>query len=132
MTTLISIPWFTPAYLAGGPIQSVYTMVNNCDELDFKIITSNSDIDELPLKKGLWRMTSNDNYAYHMGNTFEEWMQETLDGMPANDVKNEFLLTYPEIKNSSKIDYFIKNRLFIKLFNKKRLRRFFYKIKVNI
>ncbi len=50
MTTLISIPWFTPAYLAGGPIQSVYTMVNNCDELDFKIITSNSDINELPLK----------------------------------------------------------------------------------
>jgi hypothetical protein len=85
--------------------------------------------DELPLKKGLWRMTSNDNYAYHMGNNFEEWMQETLDGMPANDVKQEFLLTYPEIKNSSKIDYFIKNRLFIKLFNKKRIRRFFYKIK---
>ena len=86
-------------------------------------------LDELPLKKGLWRMTSNDNYAYHMGNTYEEWMQETLDEMPANDVKQEFLLAYPEIKNSNKIDYFIKNRLFINLFNKKRIRRFFYKIK---
>ena len=85
-------------------------------------------LDELPLKKGLWRMTSNDNYAYHMGNTYEEWMQETLDEMPANDIKQEFLLAYPEIKNSNKIDYFIKNRLFIKLFNKKRIRRFFYKI----
>jgi len=50
LTTLISIPWFTPAYLAGGPIQSVYTMVNNCDELDFKIITSNSDINNVSLK----------------------------------------------------------------------------------
>ncbi len=50
MTTLISIPWFTPAYLAGGPIQSVFTMVNNCDELDFKIITSNSDMNYVPLK----------------------------------------------------------------------------------
>lgn len=50
MTTLISIPWFTPAYLAGGPIQSVYTMVNNCDDLDFKIITSNADFNHLPLK----------------------------------------------------------------------------------
>jgi len=50
LTTLISIPWYTPAYLAGGPIQSVYTLVNNCDELDFKIITSNSDINHLPLK----------------------------------------------------------------------------------
>lgn len=86
-------------------------------------------LDEIPLKKGLWRLTTLDNYAYHMGNNFEEWMQETLDGMTDNDVKQEFLLTYPEIKNSSKIDYFIKNRLFIKLFNKKRIRRFFYKIK---
>ena len=86
-------------------------------------------LDELPLKKGLWRMTSNDNYAYHMGNTYEEWMQETLDEMAANDIKQEFLLAYPEIRNSKKIDYFIKNRLFIKLFNKKRIRRFFYKIK---
>jgi glycosyltransferase involved in cell wall biosynthesis len=50
LTTLISIPWYTPAYLAGGPIQSVYTLVNNCDELDFKIITSNSDINYVPLK----------------------------------------------------------------------------------
>lgn len=50
MKTLVSIPWFTPAFLAGGPIQSVYTMVNNCDELDFKIITSNSDINNVPLK----------------------------------------------------------------------------------
>ncbi len=50
MTTLISIPWFTPAFLAGGPIQSVYTMVNNCDDLDFKIMTSNSDINNVPLK----------------------------------------------------------------------------------
>ncbi len=50
MTTLISIPWFTPAYLAGGPIQSVYTMVNNCDDLEFKIITSNSDINNVPLE----------------------------------------------------------------------------------
>ncbi len=86
-------------------------------------------LDEIPLKKGLWRLTTQDNYAYHMGNVFEDWMQETLDGMPANDVKQEFLLTYPEIKNSSKIDYFIKNRLFIKLFNKKLFRRYFYKIK---
>jgi len=49
LTTLISIPWFTPAYLAGGPIQSVYTLVNNCEELDFKIITSNSDINNVSL-----------------------------------------------------------------------------------
>jgi glycosyltransferase involved in cell wall biosynthesis len=50
LTTYISIPWFTPAYLAGGPIQSVFTMVNNCDEMDFKIITSNLDINNVPLK----------------------------------------------------------------------------------
>ena len=86
-------------------------------------------LDQIPLKKGLWRLTTNDNYAYHMGNAFEDWMQQTLDKISSNTTKNETLLEVPEVKNSTKISYFIKNKLFIKFFNKKPLRRFFYKIK---
>ncbi len=86
-------------------------------------------LDEIPLKKGLWRLTTNDNYAYHMGNAFEDWMQEILDKITSNTAKNEMVLEVSEVRNCSKISYFIKNKLFIKFFNKKPLRRFFYKIK---
>ncbi len=86
-------------------------------------------LDEIPLKKGLWRLTTNDNYAYHMGNVFEDWMQETLEGIGGNASKNQTLFEIPEIKNCSKIDSFIKNKLFIKLFNKKPFRKLFYKMK---
>ena len=86
-------------------------------------------LDEMPLKKGLWRLTTHDNYAYHMGNVFEDWMQETLEGISSNTSKNVTLFEIPEIKNCRKISYFIKNRLFIKFFNKKPFRRLFYKMK---
>jgi hypothetical protein len=86
-------------------------------------------LDEIPLKKGLWRLTTHDNYAYHMGNVFEDWMQETLEGIAGNTTKNVTLFVIPEIKSCSNISYFIKNRLFIKFFNKKSFRRFFYKMK---
>lgn len=86
-------------------------------------------LDEMPIKKGLWRLTTNDNFAYHMGNAYEEWMQETLNKIAENNLKPEVLLAFPELKNSSKIDYFINNRLFMKLFDKKIVRRYFYKIK---
>lgn len=86
-------------------------------------------LDEIPLKKGLWRLTTNDNYAYHMGNAFEDWMQETLDRITNNTAENETLTEVAEVKNCSKISYFIKNKLFKKFFNKETLRRFFYKIK---
>ena len=87
-------------------------------------------LDEIPLKKGLWRLTTHDNYAYHMGNVFEDWMQETLEGIGGNNTsKNQTLFEISEIKNCSKIGYFIKNRLFIKFFNKKPIRKLFYKMK---
>lgn len=86
-------------------------------------------LDEIPLKKGLWRLTTNDNFAYHMGNAFEGWMQETLDKLTDNTVKIETLLEIPEVKNCSQVSYFIKNTLFMKFFNKEPLRRLFYKIK---
>ncbi|MEO5775555.1 MAG: glycosyltransferase family 2 protein [Flavobacterium sp.] len=97
---------------------------------DFKMgADTEKYLDEMPLKKGLWRLTTNDNYAYHMGNAFEDWMQETLDKIAPNNVKPEILLPTRDVKDSSKIDYFTKNRLFMKFFSNKTVRRFFYKIK---
>ncbi|WP_100627180.1 glycosyltransferase [Algoriphagus formosus] len=44
---IIFIDWFLPAYKAGGPIQSVFNLVQQLqDEYNFFIVTSNWDLDE--------------------------------------------------------------------------------------
>ena len=59
MTTIfISIPWFHPAYKAGGPVQSVANLVNNfTEEVTYKIFCGNTDLDNMPLahiETGKW------------------------------------------------------------------------------
>lgn len=47
---IIFIDWYVPAYKAGGPIRSVYNLVETLkNEFNFYIITSNSDIDGVKL-----------------------------------------------------------------------------------
>ncbi len=44
-TILIFIDWFWPGYIAGGPIQSILSLVNSLnDTFNFKIITTNKDL----------------------------------------------------------------------------------------
>lgn len=46
----ISTPWFTPAYKAGGPIQSIANMIEAMkDGYQFYIFCSNVDVDEVPI-----------------------------------------------------------------------------------
>lgn len=68
-------------------------------------------LDKAPLKKGYWRLTTYDNYAYHMGNTFEDWMQVEY----SQEYDKEFpYFNFSKNKTYSRVGYFIKNRLFIK------------------
>jgi glycosyltransferase involved in cell wall biosynthesis len=47
----ISIPWFLPAYKAGGPIQSIDNLVNNYTEnIEYKIFCGNTDLNNEPLQ----------------------------------------------------------------------------------
>ncbi|RYF90089.1 MAG: glycosyltransferase [Chitinophagaceae bacterium] len=49
-TIFISIPWFVPAFKAGGPIQSIANMVYELNEgYRFYIYTSNTDLHGLPI-----------------------------------------------------------------------------------
>jgi glycosyltransferase involved in cell wall biosynthesis len=51
LTILISIPWFLPAYKAGGPIQSIANLINNFDEnVEYKIFCGNADLNNEPLQ----------------------------------------------------------------------------------
>lgn len=86
-------------------------------------------LDEVLLKFGLWRLTTNDNFAYHMGNVYEEWMAETQNSLKNETVDVVTLTNKSASKMESRFLFFIKNVLFIKFFNKRKFRRIFYMFK---
>lgn len=47
-------------------------------------------LDEPVMKYGYWRLSTEDNYAYHMGNVLENWMLEKLENIKGNDFEVEF------------------------------------------
>lgn len=72
---------------------------------------SEAYLDVAPLKNDYWRLTTYDNFAYHMGNTLEYWMEIT----PVQNAYNECQYSnFEKRKKINEIAYFIKNRLFVK------------------
>lgn len=59
------MPWFLPAYKAGGPIQSIANLINNfTDDIEYFIFCGDVDLNNEPLeniKKGAW--ISYNNYT---------------------------------------------------------------------
>lgn len=83
-------------------------------------------LDTLPLQKDYWRLTTPDNYAYHMGNTLEDWIKCIPNVNKENDV---VAYTFHKRKKINSIVYFIKNRLFVKVFSYRFFVKFFLKWK---
>ncbi|MDP3353991.1 MAG: glycosyltransferase family A protein [Flavobacteriaceae bacterium] len=90
---------------------------------------SESYLDEAPLKKGLWRLTTQDNFAYHLGNLIEPWMEEEINSSNKIALENGQLNSYIRVNKITKLNYFIKTRLFVKVFSNKFFRKLFYKYK---
>lgn len=84
-------------------------------------------LDRIPLEKDYWRLTTEDNYAYHMGNVLEDWMLDKSNQISNNKVLFQHDFTGKRKKN--KILYFIKNRLFVKLISIKWTVKLFLKWK---
>lgn len=84
---------------------------------------SEAYLDKAPLKKDYWRLTTQDNFAYHMGNTFEDWM--IVNDNPKNN--QEIVAKFKKSKQINAIKYFIKNRLFIKFISISFLNKLFLK-----
>lgn len=86
-------------------------------------------LDKVTLKKGLWRLTTTGNFAYHMGNAFEDWMDD-IETKKSNSPFFDYSLYEQNktLKNISNIECFIKNKLFNRLcFSKRFLKKIFYK-----
>ena len=86
-------------------------------------------LDKALLKFGLWRLTTNDNYAYHMGNVYEEWMSEALNSFKNEPVDIISLTNKRNLKEEGKIWFYFRNVLFVKFFKKRKYRKIFYKYK---
>lgn len=88
--------------------------------------TSEKYLDQLPLQKDYWRLTTQDNFAYHLGNTVEEWMY-TPSVLKSNESISAY--NFPKNKRINKSYYFLKNRLFVKFISIKWLMKLFLKYK---
>lgn len=87
---------------------------------------SEAYLDIAPLKKGYWRLTTQDNLAYHMGNTLEDWMRI----MPIQQDPNKSLFSnFKKRKRTNTFIYFIKNKVFVKFISINALVKLFLKWK---
>jgi hypothetical protein len=75
------------------------------------------------VKKGFWRVSTADNYAYHMGNVVEDWMCDVVSQLTQNEKENVFGLKH--IHPSSKLAYFVKSKLFAKFILNKKIMKYF-------
>ncbi len=84
--------------------------------------------DEPVLKMGGFRLSTNDNYAYHMGNTLEPWMEEVYVNL---STQSKVYQDFKDLKvlKSNEIDYFISEKIFKKLFTIKRFKEWIFRKK---
>lgn len=81
-------------------------------------------LDQPPLFFDGYRLATEDNYAFHMGNTTEQWMYSVFDNLKDQE-KQERLVYLKPIKKQLFKNY-IKNILFKKVISLKKIRMFFY------
>jgi hypothetical protein len=88
--------------------------------------TSEAFLDKMPLDYGLWRLTTSKNFAFHMGNVFEDWMTE-VKSENSTSFNFELYVANENLKAISSVEFFIKNRLFNRLcFSKRFFKKIFY------
>ncbi len=89
-TVFISIPWFLPAYKAGGPVQSVANMVAALvDQYRFFIFTSDQDVDgsKVPVTQtDTWLTWNNNTQVFYASTRRKEIIQDAV-----LDVKPDFI-----------------------------------------
>ena len=83
-------------------------------------------IDSLCLDRDYWRLTTYDNYAYHMGNVHEDWMDaQAFFKQDVGEVQSDF----PVSKRIGWLPYVVKNKIFAAFFRNYKVRRWFYRFK---
>ena len=87
---------------------------------------SENYLDTLPLQYDYWRVTTYDNYAYHMGNVIEDWMTKIVH-VENSCTKTDF--GFKKHKRVNALLFSLKNKLFTKVLGNEFISRLFYKYK---
>jgi hypothetical protein len=85
-------------------------------------------LDKPVVQNGYWRLSTENNYTYHMGNTIEDWMSKKMESLIKNkDVYNAI----PRIEKvySNNLANWVKNKVFSRLLFKKPVWNFFLRYK---
>ncbi len=72
------------------------------------------------IQKGMWRLSTEGNFAYHLGNVEEKWMKEILDNIKPNNFWPMQSIVLKKIK-FSKAEFIIKCKLFSKILTRKKI-----------
>ncbi len=75
------------------------------------------------VKKGLWRLSTEDNYAYHMGNTLEDWMSEQVENLKDNNLVYDKVPQLSNDKSNALLNWFG-----IKIFSGMLRRKFIWRL----
>jgi hypothetical protein len=95
--------------------------------LNYKLGGDSEDyLDAMPLKYDYWRVTTYDNYAFHMGNVFEDWMSEI-----SHDINNRIAMdsNFEHNKIANSFIVALKNKVFFKFFGSAFISKLFYRWK---
>jgi hypothetical protein len=84
-------------------------------------------LDAYVLKRDGWRLTTSENYAYHMGNVWESWMDKVQEEVTVDD--NIELQDKEKNFDDEHLKYFVKSKLFRKFFGQKIVMKYFLKSK---
>jgi hypothetical protein len=84
-------------------------------------------LDKPVVDKGYWRLSTQDNFTYHMGNIMEDWMLETLECQTPEELE-VLLPNLIKIKKIRIVNY-IKNTIFAKIIYKRFLWKRFLLLK---
>lgn len=120
------------AYLGSGHVVSTFKrgILNNVRiNSKFKMGgDSEAHLDELPSKLGYASLTTYDNFAYHMGNVWEPWMEEKFD-IYHHDNKELKLQPFSSPRKPFKWEWKIKRKVISYIFKRFKLRMLFLSFK---
>jgi hypothetical protein len=121
------------AVIGAGHFVATYRsdIFNNFKKIETKYSLGGDSValilDKPVLDKGYWRLSTEDNYTYHMGNTKEDWMLETLECQ----VQEELDIAPPKLLNKKSLRFlnYLKNTIFAKIIYKRFLWNLFLQFK---
>ena len=123
----------TRALVGSGHCIATYKRTLFDNNLEFSKFALGGDseqkyLDEPCVRKDLWRLTTDENLAYHMGNTLDASSKKYAEQLKENKSALDFNI-FREPKFFLQIKFIFKNKVARRFFKNKRVKFLFYRMK---